>query len=113
MNDALNGKLILLKHGVNASNRKDKWLLYNYTSFMFIHEPHGTEEQMDLDSVPEDMRDYYKKSETNAIFRQRLWELISTSELVEHYEDIEVPDSFKGTDEEEEPELDLLLLLLL
>ena len=106
MSDILEGKIFILKEGERISNRTDKWLLYNYQSFTVIHEPHGTEEQMNLDSVPEEMRTFYAKSDTTGIFRQRLWELIKTSELVEYYDTIVVPDIFTGTDEEEEPEVE-------
>lgn len=106
MEQALEGVIVLLRDGEKVSNRKDKWLLHEHLQFMIIQEPHGTEEQMNLAGVPEDMRAFYTKSETNAIFRQRLWDLISTSSMVQYYEDIVVPDSFKGTDEEEEPEVE-------
>lgn len=106
MEQALEGTVVILREGERVSNRKDKWLLHLHGQFMLMQEPHGTEEQMNLAGVPEDLRAFYTKSETTGVFRQRLWELITTSSLAVYYEDIEVPDTFTGTDEEEEPEVE-------
>ena len=53
METALEGKIFILKEDERISNRTDKWLLHNYQSFTIIHEPYGTEEQMNLNPVPQ------------------------------------------------------------
>lgn len=106
METAFTKPIILMGKDERSSNRKDKYLLHLYNSFITIQEPHGTEEEMALSSVPEELKVFYTKSDTTGIFRQRVWELVKSSSEVMHYEKIEVPDSFKGTDEEEEPDVE-------
>lgn len=107
METAFTKPIIVMKKDERVSNRKDKYLLSLYNSFITIHEPHGTEEEINTSNVPEELKTFYAKSETNGVFRQRIWEFLNGSTEVMHYSKIEVPESFTGSDEEEEPEVEV------
>ncbi len=101
LGEARHKPLILMPADTRVSNRKDKYLLSLYEGFTLIDEPHGTEEEMSLANVPEEMLTFYMKSDTTGIFRKEIWNLLVASTEVMFYDKIEVPESFTGTDEEE------------
>lgn len=99
-----NVPLVLMPLGGRSSNRKDKWLLKLYNNFILLREPVGTKEQAEEFDISAAETDFYVTSGTTGIFRQELWEHISRSTGVIKYEEVIVPDTFKGTDDEDLPE---------
>lgn len=97
------GKIVLIDRDTNTSNRKDKYLLHLYDNhFAVIKQPYKTEEEKV--GISDEELTYYAESNTSAIFRNEVYDLLLKSTEVIKYENVVVPDSFTGTDEEEKPE---------
>lgn len=103
LSSAFDKPFLLLKKEEGVSNRKDKYLLTLYPQgFVQMHEPPGTEEQRNMS---DSMQKFYEKQEGTHILWAEIWDYITKSrENIIWYSEVEVPDSFKGNDEEEETE---------
>lgn len=104
LSEHYNKPFVLIKRDERASNRKDKYLLYLYPDgYVGIYEPLGTEEQ--IKDAGTELSEWFagKKSEyTKLSLRRNTWDMLCASKEVLFYEKIEVPETFNGTNEEED-----------
>lgn len=102
-----------------SNNRKDKYLLSLYPNgFLKIRAPYWTTEEYkelhgNTDPVTFLTRDLLKEENIEEVRKayqandpEYLWDLLCNSKDVIQYESIEVPDSFKGSNDEEDEEED-------
>lgn len=100
---SIHRKVVLYTHNERAKNRKDKYLLYLYPEgYLAIYEPYSSLEKV-MESKDEAAIEWWEKRTDKAIgLSTVVWDLLMNSEETLLYSEIEVPDSFKGNDEEEE-----------
>lgn len=105
LNGSDNRPIFYKLKGERAENRKDKYLLILYPQgFVIINEPYSTEEEIHNTSITE--------MESSALLagtlktREMYWQLIQESELGLKYAEVEVPESFTGTDKDKEDKIE-------
>jgi hypothetical protein len=99
--------IVIMRHGERASNRKDKYLCSLYPSgFIGVYEPYSNREDAILAGASEKELEYLHawlaKNSSRPYTREDVFNLICASHGVIRYEEVEVPESFKGTEEEED-----------
>jgi len=96
-----------------AGNRKDKWLLSMYPEgFVAVYAPFATEEEMKLSGMSDEFIESIKIHRAKRDGEEKkfatpadTFKYISASDGVLTYANVEVPEDFKGTDEEEEEKI--------
>ena len=109
LDEQLSRKVILMDSNQTASNRKDKYLLSLYPEgLLAIYCPFKSEEEMILAGMSDEAIENYKvrlakyTGDTKYATEVDTWNYICESVGVLKYEEVEVPEDFKGTETEEE-----------
>jgi hypothetical protein len=112
LGDYVNLPVFIMQEDEKASNRKDKWLLSMYPDgFIAVYAPFLTEEAMKLagmsDEWIEELKVFRAKRYGDGKFASvaDTFKYISESQGVLTYSEVEVPEDFKGSDEEEEEKI--------
>lgn len=110
ISNTVNLPIYLMKHEEKAGNRKDKYLYsmhHNEGGFLMVSEPMTSRESLLSSGATEETTESFLSlfNKEGDDFRSQLavtWEFIKNSSEVQWYENVPVPDSFIGTDTEED-----------
>lgn len=110
MADVIQLPVFLVRAGERASNRKDKWLFSQYINgFILVTQPITTLEGMLHTGMTEEsaaslLALFNKEGETFAENVNIAWDYLTKSRDIIWYDSVEVPEDFKGSDEEADEE---------
>lgn len=105
MGDIYNQPIYLMHANERASNRKDKYLYSKHTNFILVMEPLSSREGMLSIGMTEEYANtmlalFNREGEELRSHTALTWEYLSNSKDVKWYSEVEVPETFSGTDEE-------------
>lgn len=110
MADIIQLPVFLVRAGERASNRKDKWLFSQYIEgFILVTQPLTTLEGMLHTGMTEDSAQsllalFNKEGETFAENVNMAWDYLTKSRDILWYDEVIVPEDFKGSEEEADEE---------